>query len=150
MEDNFLEIKLQTVNDKVKFLSGSRDNPEITIDYFPPIGSGEGYTSLELLLMSFSSCISSTVLTILRAFMHKNIVDLKVRAKGIVREEHPKAFSEIRLEMVFKSGDVKEEDLNKALALAEEKLCPVWAMLKGNVAIHVSFVIEDAEDVLEK
>jgi len=136
-----LEVNLHTVNDKVKFTADSRNNPEITIDYFSPIGNGEGYTSLELLLLSLSSCIGSTLLTILRAIIHKNVDSLKVTAKGVVRDEHPKAFSHIQLEMLFKSQDVEEADLKKALVMAEEKLCPVWNMLKGNVEISVSYVI---------
>jgi len=137
MDNNYLEINLHTVNDKVKFLSNSRDNQEISIDYFPPIGNGEGYTSLELLIISFSSCISSTLLTILRALMHKNVVSLKINAKGFIRDQHPKS----QLELTLKSQDVEEADVKKALALAEEKLCPVWAMLKGNVEISVSYFI---------
>ncbi len=141
MGKDYLEIHLHTVNDKVKFVSGSRDNPEITVDYFPPIGGGEGYTSLELLLISFSSCISSTLLTILRAILHKKVDSLKAKAKGIVREEHPRAFSNIELELSFKSQDADEDDVKKAVAMAEERLCPVWAMLKGNVEINVSYTI---------
>ncbi len=141
MDKDYLEISLHTVNDKVKFVSNSRDNPEISIDYFPPIGTGEGYTSLELMIISFSSCISSTLLTILRALMHKNVASLKINAKGFLRDQHPKALSHIQLEMTFESQDVEEADVKKALALAEEKLCPVWAMLKGNVEISVSYVI---------
>jgi putative redox protein len=141
MSKDYLEINLHTVNDKVKFVSNSRNNQEINIDYFPPIGSGEGYTSLELLLISFSSCISTTVLTLLRAKMHKNIAALKTNAKGVVRDEHPKALSHIQIEMIFESQDLEEADVKAALAVSEEKLCPVWAMIKGNVEVSVSYVI---------
>ena len=112
------------------------------IDYFPPIGSGEGFTSLELLMMSFTSCIGTAVLTILRAFMHKTVVSLKANAVGILKTEHPKALSHLQLKLVFESPDLEEADVQKAIASAEEKLCPVWAMLKGNVEIDVSFTIE--------
>ncbi len=139
---NNLEINLHTVNNKVKFVSNAENKPEIIIDYIPPIGDGEGYTSLELLLISFSSCISTALLTILRSRMHKNVASLKTNAKGIVREEHPRALSHIQLEMIFESPDVEEADVEKALTVSEEKLCPVWAMLKGNVEISVSYVIE--------
>ena len=84
--DNVLKVELQLIDEKVKFLAKARTNPELVIDYFPPFGTGEGYTSLELLLASFSSCVSTTVLTILRAKMSKTISVLHVTANGTVRE----------------------------------------------------------------
>lgn len=142
MSKDYLEINLYSVNDNVKFEAAARQNQSISVDYFPPIGSGEGYTSLELLMISFTSCISSTLLTVLRAFKHKNVISLKAGTRGFVREEHPKALTEMQLELIFLTPDAEQEDIESALALAENKLCPVWAMLKGNVKITVSYSIE--------
>jgi putative redox protein len=141
MEKGYLEINLRTVNDKVRFMANSRSNPEVAIDYHPPIGNDEGYTSLELLMISFSSCISTALLTLLRAGMHRKINSLDVNARGIERTEHPKCLSNIHLDMTFVSPDAEDLDIKKAIALAEEKFCPVWAMIKGNVEVSVSFTI---------
>jgi len=136
-----LEVDLRTVNEKVKFAAKAGDKPEISVDYFSPVGDGEGYTSLELLLVSFASCVGTTLLVVLRTYMHKNISSLSVNAKGMMREEHPRALSNIRLEMAFTSPDLEEEDIKKALVAAEEKLCPVWAMLKGNVDVELGYTV---------
>ena len=141
MGKDYLEINLHNVDEKVKFSSNSRSNPEIIVDYFPPIGTGEGYTSLELLLISLATCISSTLLSFLRWKMDKHITALKVSARGTLRDEHPKALSHIRLDMTLESQDAGEEDVKTALAIAERTLCPVWSMLKGNVEIDVNFTI---------
>ncbi len=138
---NALEVKLQLINEKLKFSAKARSNPEFVIDYFPPFGDGEGYTSLEVFLSSFCSCISSTVLTLLRAKMKKTISALNVVAKGSVREEHPKALTHIAVEMDITSPDVEKSDVQAALTIAEEKLCPVWAMIKGNVEVTVHYRI---------
>ncbi len=45
-----LEASVTLVNDKIKFSGTAGENPPVAIDYTPPIGDGEGYTSL-----SFSS-----------------------------------------------------------------------------------------------
>jgi len=42
-----LNVTLQTIDLKTKFSATARDNQEVIIDYFPPIGTGKGYTSLE-------------------------------------------------------------------------------------------------------
>lgn len=138
---NELEVKLQLINEKLKFSAKARSNPEFVIDYFPPLGDGEGYTSLEVFLSSFSSCISSTVLTLLRARMQKTISALNVVAKGTVREEHPRALTHITVELNITSPDTEKSDVQTALAIAEEKLCPVWAMIKGNVEVAVNYTI---------
>lgn len=142
MDKEYLEVSLHTVNDKVKFASSAEENPEIAIDYYPPFGDAQGYTSLELLLISLTSCLSTAMLTLLRARMSRTISALQANAKGILRQEHPKALTHIQIDMVFDSPDAQEEDLQKALAASEEKICPVWAMLKGNVEISVSYTIK--------
>lgn len=135
-----LTVELQSLDDKAMFRSAARENPEIVIDYFPPVGTGQGYTSLELLLMSFGSCVSTTILTLLRYKAHKIIRGISVHMEGDVRESHPKALETIRVTLCFKAKDLNEADVRQALALAEESICPVWAMIKGNVA--VAFTID--------
>lgn len=45
-----LSVKLQLIDDKAMLSATARENPAIVMDYFPPIGTGKGYTSLELLM----------------------------------------------------------------------------------------------------
>jgi putative redox protein len=58
-----------------------------------------------------------------------------VHAAGERREQHPTSFSSITLEFLVHSPDVLEADVQKAIAMSESTLCPVWDMLKGNVEI---------------
>jgi putative redox protein len=141
MSGHVLETTLTAIDDKVKFAAAARTNPEIVIDFFPPFGSAEGYTSLELLISSLASCISSTLLIILRKQMNRSITAYSVCTKGHVKETHPKALSKIELDLSITSADTQEEDVAKTLVALEEKLCPVWAMLKGNVEVEVRFSI---------
>ncbi len=142
MGRDHLEVSLKTVNDKVRFSATAGENPEVLIDYFPPFGDGEGYTSLELLLISFASCASTSVLGYLRSILKKNVSSLQAKADGAVRADHPKALKSINLALSIRSEDVVEDDVEMALKAAEGRICPVWAMLKGNVEISVSFSIE--------
>ena len=141
MSNHFLEVALTSIDDKVKFSAQSRSNPEVIIDYFPPFGTAEGYTSLELLLCSFSSCVSSTLAIILRGQMKRSVVSIHAKAKGYVKDEHPKALSKIELELSIVSPDTQEADVEKTLTVLENKLCPVWAMIKGNVEVETQFTI---------
>ena len=136
-----LNVKLQTIDDKVKIRATARENPEILIDYFPPIGSGMGYTSLELLMVGFGSCVSTTLLTLLRHRMKKTVHGITTEVEGTVREEHPKVLSHILLHLKITAQDVTEIEVRNTLAILEEKMCPVWAMIKGNVDIDVDVEI---------
>jgi putative redox protein len=134
MENNILESSIVLINEKVHFNGTCHDKPVISIDYTPPYGDGLGYTSLELLLLSLSSCAASSVAIILRK-MQKTISGMIVHATGIRNTEHPTGFRNIILEFNLNSPDLLTADVEKALALSEDKLCPVWNMLKGNVEI---------------
>jgi putative redox protein len=135
-----LNSSLRLVNDKLHFMASTGTNEPISIDYTPPLGDDLGYTSLELLLLSLSSCVGSSVLTFLRK-MKKSITGCEIHCRGIRREEHPTCFSIIYMTIDLNSPDTSESDFKKVLELSEERYCPVWAMLKGNVEIKVKFNI---------
>ena len=134
---NTLTVKLQTIDDKMMFAAAARENPEVIIDYFPPAGTGKGYTSLEVLMISFGSCISSTVISLLRYRMKKTVSGVATVVNGTVREEHPKALDRIFVTMKISADDVSEAEVQTAVKLAEDTMCPVWSMIKGNVAVEI-------------
>lgn len=138
--NNQLTAVATLINHKVKFSGISRDNKEIIIDYVKPIGDGEGYTSLELFLISLATCSGTSVVSLLRK-MEKDITGLKVTACGERREAHPTYFKDIQLYFELKSKDGEASDLEKALKLSEESICPVWNMVKNNVDISYKFEI---------
>ncbi len=138
MTDKSIELNssINLINGKLRFNAMVDGNEPISIDYTPPLGDNMGYTSLELLLLSLSSCVASAVLTFLRK-MKKNITGCEINARGIRRAEHPTCFKSIVLTINLKSSDTTIDDLEKVISLAEDKYCPVWAMLKGNVEIEI-------------
>ena len=56
-----LDVKGKLIDDKVQFTAAARDNPPVQFDFFPPIGTGHGYTGLEGLLMSLAVCSATTL-----------------------------------------------------------------------------------------
>jgi len=137
---NQLEVSVDLTNQKVQFTGVARTNPAIIIDCLPPLGDGQGYTPLELLLISLASCSGTTVLTLLRK-MKRNISGLKVNVKGIRREQPPTSFQTITLEFVISAEDVQSSEVENAIKLTEETYCPVWTMLKNNVEVITEFRI---------
>ena len=70
-----LNAAIQLINDNVKFSGIVFEKQAISITYTPPLCNNEGYTSLELLLLSLTSCIGTTMLMFLRR-MGKTILIL--------------------------------------------------------------------------
>lgn len=73
--------------------------------------------------------------------MGKSIQGLEINATGIRREQHPTCFSTITLDLVLKAEGVADGEFEKVIGLADEKLCPVYAMIKGNVDVVINRTI---------
>jgi len=127
-------MTIELVNEKLRFSGSTRGLPPVSADYFPPLGDGQGYTGLELLLLSLTVCSATSVVSLLRR-MKKTVAGFRVNASGVRRTQHPTSFERIDIEFVLTSPDAAAPDLENAVRLSEESFCPVWAMLKGNVEI---------------
>ncbi len=129
-----------TLQSKMLMVGRGHTGHEVRIDYLPPLGDDDGFMSTELLLVSLASCSGHTVLTLLRK-MGKTIEGLEVQAVGQRRDEHPTVFTSVALHYDLKGSGLDASSVERAIALAEGKYCPVWAMLKGSVAISCSYTI---------
>jgi len=134
-----LRGSITLVNDKLQFSGYAAGNAHVLIDYVPPLGDNMGYTSLELLLLSLSSCAGSAILVLLRR-MQKTIKGFEISSVGIRKQEHPTGFKTINLEVDIKSDNISGEELDKVLKMIEG-ICPVLSMLKGNVEITYTYKI---------
>ncbi|OPY87003.1 MAG: hypothetical protein A4E71_01265 [Smithella sp. PtaU1.Bin162] len=136
------EVTVHLINDKVRFTGVSGANPDqpVTFDYKPPLGDGQGYNGLELLLMSFSGCSATAIVYLLRK-MRKTVSGLEVQAKGIRREEPPIKLEKIFIKFILNSKDTKDTDIQRAIQLAEQAACPVWQMIKNNVEVVTEYEI---------
>ncbi len=136
MDNLCVDFKL--LNQKVQFSAISRTNPErpLTLDYVPPIGDGQGFAGLELLLVSFCGCVSTAVVALLRR-MGKNVIVYEGTAEGI-RQENPLSLKKIVFAIRVTSDDIGKEDMEKALQIAAG-ISPVWLAIKGNVEVETAY-----------
>ncbi len=136
-------VKTVLTNDKLRFETALRDNNPIVSDYIPPLGDGQGYMPLELFLTSMMTCAGGTIVSLLRK-MRKTVAAFRIEAEGFRRDEHPTYFEKIVLRMELVSPDATDEDMARCIELSEEKFCPVWAMIRGNVEVACEFTIHQA------
>lgn len=96
-----------------------------------------GPTPLTMLLASLAACSLNSVAVILKK-MQQPLEGLGVEVRGVRRTEYPTLLTDISLEFTVK-GAVDPAAVAHALKLSEERLCPVWNMLKGSTAIKARF-----------
>ncbi|MPN57955.1 Protein YhfA [bioreactor metagenome] len=132
--NNNLTVTADLINDKVRFSGTSRENHEVIIDSI----DGDGYTPLEVFLMSLATCSGMTLALLLRR-MHKEVAELKVVASGERRTTPPSYFKNIHLIFELSSKDLQESEIEDTIKLMEESMCPVWNMVKNNVDISSEY-----------
>ena len=115
----------------------------VTMDY--PLEPGQavaGLTPLKLLLASLTGCIGNTV-PMLLAKRGQAVREFKVKVTGHRRDEHPTVFTSIDVEFVLHGDGLDPAVVEHCITVADEKLCPVWAMLRPATPIFTSYRIED-------
>ena len=133
-------INLELIDDKVKFIGTSQANANqpLRLDFAPPLGTGDGFAGLELLVFSFASCVSTTVLMLLRR-TGVQITGFRTRAEGF-RKERPMSLEKIVFSMEIESPDATAETVELALVRARA-IAPVWQALNENIVVETGFTI---------
>ena len=139
-----IDAKAVLTNEKVQFTALTGGRSELICDYAPPLGDGEGYTGLELLLMSLCVCSGTSVVALLRQ-MGKKIAKFAVNGSGVRRDAHPTAFETITLQFVLNSDNTAEAEIQKAIQMSRDSICPVWSLVKNNVEITTEHQILPSE-----
>ena len=135
-----VEIQMELVNQKVKFTGVSKTNPDtsIAIDYLPPLGDGEGFLGLELLVMSFAGCVSTAIVGLLRR-MNKNLSAYKMDVTGI-KNEQPLSLQKINFTVTIEANDINEDEIQNVIKTAEQ-ISPVWIAIRNNVEVDWEYQI---------
>jgi putative redox protein len=134
------ELSVRAVRESGMCFTASTGEHSVRLDYPLSPGATAGPTPLEMLLASLAVCAGST-LGLLLDRMKQPFTGLAVEAHAKRRDDHPTVLTQIALEFVITGAGTDPERVTQALKMAEEQLCPVWAMLKGGTPISSSFRI---------
>jgi len=111
-------------------------------------GSNQGPRPMELVLMGLGGCTAMDVLSILQK---KRVVldDFEMHIEAERSEEHPKVFTDIRIQFVFYGDAIPKEAVEWAIELSETKYCSASAMLKKTARITTEYEIRGAKSERE-
>ena len=136
MENIVIDLKRTSGN--VHFEVVSADHPQISVpfDFHPPLGTGDGLSGLEALVMTFSGCVSTGVIGLLRR-LGRQVSGYTVHAEG-ERNEQPLTLRKIRVHVMIQSPDATDADMQQVLHQAE-LISPVWIAIRGNVEVEATY-----------
>ncbi len=126
-----------------KFTGLSRFGHTITTDGSKPAGgTEEGYQPVELLMFALAGCTGIDIVHIGQK-MRMQIDGLNITVKYEQREEHPRAIATAHMDYRVTGKNLDPAQVERAIALSEEKYCSVGATLAGVTKITHDFTITE-------
>lgn len=109
----------------------------------------EDYRPIELVLVALAGCMGVDLSQILSKKRQK-VQDINIEVVGRRRDEHPRIFEDIELEIEVYGEDINPKAVEDAVKLSVEKYCSVYAMLKNSVNIQVRWKVLEKTDSEQK
>ena len=123
------------------FAAKADSNHWVTIDNSPgDEGAGAASGPMELVLMGLGGCSAVDVLLILKK-MRAKVIDCQINLEAERADEHPRVFTRVSLEYLFKGEGLKPKDLERAIQLSMDKYCSVAGMVSQTARIETSYKI---------
>lgn len=107
-------------------------------------GNDAGIRPKELLLLSLAGCTGSDVASIL-AKKRVALEDFEMIVTAEETEEHPKVFSSMHVEYVFRGKGIDAKDVERAIELSQTQYCGVTAMFEKAMDVTHSYRIVELE-----
>jgi len=107
-------------------------------------GGGVGFSPMQLLLQSLASCMSVTVVQIL-AKQRLTLEQYDIQVRGERSEEPPNPYTHILVEHRLRGEGLTRPNLERLVAMVEERYCSVAATLPRGLIEHVVVLADEAE-----
>lgn len=106
-------------------------------------GSNAAIRPKELLMLGLGGCTGSDVASILQKKRVKlDGFEMNISAEST--DEHPKVYTKMHIEFVFRGKGIKESDVERAIELSQTKYCGVTIMFEKVMEITHSYKIVDS------
>jgi len=104
-------------------------------------GEGSGFSPMQLLLIALGGCTGMDVMHIMRK-QRQQVNGLEVSVSGKRVKESPRVYNNIRVEYNINGKHVKENAVQRAIQLSEDKYCSVGAMLRAKAKVTSNYIIQ--------
>ena len=135
-----MKVEIERVNNKVHLEAKNEQGVIVHMDGSPEIGGEDlGARPMQLVLMALGGCTSMHMLSMLKK-MREEVKGYKVTVDAERATEHPMVFTKIHIHNTLE-GNLKKENVEKAINLSMDKYCSVTHMLNSTATITHSFEI---------
>jgi len=101
----------------------------------------DGARGADLLPLSLIGCPAWDVVAILRK-QRQSITGFEVSARSVREEEAPWRFQQIHVHYRIRGKDLDRDRISRAIELAENKYCSIYATLRKAVDLRSDFELE--------
>jgi len=105
-------------------------------------GANDGFRPMELIALGLAGCTAMDVISILQK-KRQEVTAFEVRVYAERAGEHPKVFTNIKVEYVVEGRGVDPAAVARAIELSATRYCPAQAMLEKAVKIEHSYHITE-------
>jgi putative redox protein len=111
-----------------------------------PIAEGgpKGPSPMQLFLMGLAGCTAMDVISILGK-KRQDVTSFEVSVVGDRAPEHPRYYTDIKLEFVVRGRNISPQAVERAIELSETKYCSATANLRPKSRIATRYRIEEEE-----
>lgn len=128
-------------NGKMQFTGTTPSNFDIVMDAVPEHGGeNKGPAPMELIPVALGGCTGMDVISILNK-MKEKVEHFEMRITTERATEHPKVYTKVHIEYIFKGENLNEENIKKAIELSQNKYCSVSAILRETAEVTYSYKI---------
>jgi len=104
-------------------------------------GENSGFSPMQLLLIALGGCTGMDVAHIMRK-QRQQVNDLEILVSGERVEEQPRVYDNIHVEYRIKGKGIKENAVQRAIQLSEDKYCSVGATLRTKAKVTSNHIIQ--------
>lgn len=123
---------------------------EVPLGAEPEVGGDDdGFRPLELMALSLAGCTGMDVISILEK-KRQEITAYEVKVDAVRAEEHPKVFTEARIEYHVTGKEVIEKAVLRSIELSATQYCPAQGMLDQLMPIKLVYYIYEDQGEGEK
>ncbi len=134
----------------MRFDAADPDGLGVVMDAHPDHGgTSGGPTPMETLLMALAGCTGMDVVPILQK-MRAPVDRFTIEVTAERADTHPKVLTAIHLRYAAAGPALRREQVEKAVALSQEKYCSVSAMLRKAVPITYETAVVDTRTVRQQ
>ncbi len=129
----------------ISFVGKTDSNHWITMDGPEDFGgSNAGIRPKELMLLALAGCTGSDVVSILQK-KRIDVQSFEINITAEMSEDHPKVYTSMNIEYLFKGKGIKDSDVQRAIELSQTKYCGVTKMYEKAMEITHSFTVHNEE-----